>query len=252
MKINILKTGFPKIYKIAAFTLALAVVLTAIGFSSISKGAPREGNSSNNIMAVYVPEATCLVSDSTWDIAPQSTFKLTGIDFVNSGFNDTNKSMSVDIKAVYNGTGICFRYNWKDATADTVANDTPVFADALAMQIPLNGSGGAGIQMGSQSNPVNIIFWRADLPKPQNIIAGDVGTVQKSNDSDRLPISHYQAWTKGEWTVIITRPMAAASDNMVTLNQGVKYSFALAYWNGAESNRDGFKYRTGWNSLTIQ
>ena len=103
--------------------------------------------------------------------------------------------------------------------------------------------------MGTQTVPVNILFWRAALAQPQNIVAGGIGTPQISPDAQN--IQRYQGWASGRWTVIVSRPMAGASVNQVTLTRGSSYRVAFANWDGAGLNRNGRKAFSNWNTLTI-
>ena len=121
---------------------------------------------------------------------------------------------------MHNGADIFIRYTLSDTTTDTSVNDTDLFGDAIALEIPYSGTGNAPICMGSQTQPVNIIFWRGDLAQPRNIVAGGIGTVQVSPDAASQNIQRYQSWAKSVWTVIVTRPMAASSDNQITFTRG--------------------------------
>lgn len=167
----------------------------------------------------------------------------------------------VRVKAAHDGTNIYFRLRFADATADTSVADAPVFADAFALQIPFFTY--SAVAMGDQFSPVNIIFWRADLPNPQNIVAGGPGTVQKSPDSGGPPpdtpplVTHSQSRAAGTWTVILKRPMngAAASPrgNMVSFVRGRQYKVIFANWNGVLKERNGVKMISGnWQNLAIK
>ncbi len=225
------------------------------------------GGGGGNVTAVYVAGADGLdPGDTAWNQATVSTITLSRfIDYAEDGGGGMGgmdgmcmmMGISIDlpvaVSAVHNGSTIFFRYEWADASADTVVDDTNLFADALAMEIPYSGGGGmmggTSLAMGTQTEPVNIIFWRADLAKPQNIVAGGIGTPQPSPDAQNL--QHYQDWNNGYWTVIVSRPMNGALDNQITLVSGASYSVAFANWNGSDKNRDGRKAFSNWQTLTI-
>lgn len=215
------------------------------------------------INAAYVAGTITLSpTDAAWNSATAATVTLQRfIDYVEDrntgGMNDTQCMMlgtainrPVTVKAVHNGSTIFFRYEWSDATQDTVVNDTDKFGDAMAIEIPYAGNVNTALSMGTQTVPVNILFWRADLTKPQNIVAGGIGTPQVSPDAQN--IQHYQSWASGKWTVIVSRPMVGASDNQVTLTRGASYRAAFANWNGSDLNRNGRKAFSNWNTLTIK
>lgn len=231
------------------------------------------GGMGGGITAVYVPGASGLnPGDSSWGQAQAATITLARfIDYVEDGdggmggggMMDACMEMGqainrpVTVRSVHNGNTIYFRYEWTDATADTTVDDNNLFGDALAMEIPYSGGGGGmggmgdtSLAMGTQTEPVNIIFWRADLDNPQNVVGGGIGTPQPSPDAQNL--QQYQNWSNGTWTVIVSRPMIGASDNQVTLVSGVSYSVAFANWDGSDKNRNGRKAFSNWQTLTIQ
>ncbi|OGI44846.1 MAG: hypothetical protein A2150_02695 [Candidatus Muproteobacteria bacterium RBG_16_64_11] len=242
----------------------LAVLLVAIPLATPPAAVAARGGGGGGggggmgvtITAAYVAGANGLdPADASWNQASAVTVTLNRfIDYVASGGGDmcmgTSVNRPVTVRAAHNGADIFFRFEWADATADTMTDDTPKFADAFAMEIPYSG-GNAPIAMGSQTNPVNIAFWRADLAQPQNIVAGGIGTPQPSPDAQNL--SHYQNWGNGAWTVIVKRPLTGASVNQVTFARGASYSITFANWNGSDANRNGRKaIAMGWNTLSIQ
>lgn len=228
------------------------------------------GGGGGGITAVYVAGADGLnPGDAAWNQATTTTVTLERfIDYVEDGGGGGMGGMDgmcmmmgqsinrpVTVSAVHNGSDIFFRYEWADATSDTTVNDTNLFGDALAMEIPYSGNGGGmmggtSLAMGTQTEPVNIIFWRADLAKPQNVVGGGIGTPQPSPDAQNL--QQYQNWSNGNWTVIVSRPMAGASDNQITLVSGASYSVAFANWNGSDKNRNGRKAFSNWHTFTIE
>ncbi len=245
---------------LAALLVAFPWIVAAMFAAPAVQAAGPGGGGMTSITAAYVPSSISLSpSDPAWGAATAATVTLVRyIDYVsNADTNDTMCMMlgsainrAVTVKVVHNGSDIFFRYEWSDSTADATVNDTPKFADAFAMEIPYSGSGGTALAMGTQSGPVNIVFWRADLMQPQNIVAGGIGTPQPSPDAQNL--LHYQGWGNGKWTVIVSRPLTGASVNQVTLSRGTSYRVAFANWNGSALDRNGRKAISGWNTLAIQ
>lgn len=76
--------------------------------------------------------------------------------------------------------------------------------------------------------------------------------VQISPDSESQNITHCQSWANGVWTVIMSRPMSAASANQVTFNSGMKSSIAFMNVDGSDFERDGHKTISQWCSLNVQ
>ncbi len=183
---------------------------------------------STTIPAVYISGHIALdPRDPVWAQAPETEINLTR-RLNEAGarvFRPDEKRRNIKVKALHNGNDIFFLCQWSEDSASASVDDYPVFADAFALQFPLFTEDGI-ICMGSIDKPVNIIFWRADLPRPENVVAGGMGTPQTSPDAASQNIRHYQDWSNGMWSVIITRPMAAASENQVSFRRGANYIIA--------------------------
>lgn len=260
-------TGYCKV--LIAFAMVTVLGVSFDAQAGKKGGMGGGGGGGGAITAAYVAGADGLnPDDAAWGQATTTSVTLERfIDYVEDGAGGGMGGMDgmcmmmgqainrpVTVSAVHNGNNIFFRYEWADATSDTTVNDTNLFGDALAMEIPYSGGGGmmggTSLAMGTQTEPVNIIFWRADLAKPQNIVGGGIGTPQPSPDAQNL--QQYQNWSNGNWTVIVSRPMAGASDNQITLVSGASYSVAFANWNGSDKNRNGRKAFSNWHTFTIE
>jgi len=193
-------------------------------------------------------------NDSAWSNTPASVFDLKHLDAQDTacGYADGYEERLLQVKGVHDGTNIYFRFEWDDPNESVEVDDTNKYADGIALQIPVGADGNRNttIQMGSQNNPVNILFWRADLEQPQNIVAGGIGTVQPSPDGQNLVQS--QSWENGRWTVIIGRPMNAVSDNQVQFNSGGRYGAVFGNWEGSDFERNGHKAISGWINMDLE
>lgn len=170
----------------------------------------------------------------------------------------------IDARVVISGADICFFHKWADATKNPDVNDVPRFADAVAVQWPFNFKGlgsdflaicPESYHMGALPGDtcgVNIIFWRADLAKPQNMTGVGPGSVQISPDSspypevtamniNTLPIAGFSKWETGFWTAVIKRPLAGVGPNMVSFTSGM-YPIAFSQWDAALREVNGRKY----------
>jgi len=247
-----IRTWSMKFVFVAALAVAIAGTLAMAGMMGIT------------ITAAYVSGANGLnPSDAGWSKATEVSIPINRfIDYVEGGgtmggMMDCNTmggslSRTLKVKALHNGSTIYFRYTLSDATQNAAVTDTDLFGDAIALEIPYSRTGTPPICMGSQTAPVNIIFWRGDLAAPQNIVAGGIGTVQVSPDSASQNLSRYQAYSKGVWTVIVARPMTAASSNQIAFTRGLSYSIAFANWNGSNTERNGRKGFSSWHTLAVQ
>ncbi len=211
--------------------------------------------SSRAITAGYIPGPITLDPlDPAWAQTPETIVTLsrriheTGAKMIAVG----NENRRIKVKVVHNGADIFFSHQWDESTPSVAVNDYSLFADALAMEIPLI-TEASPIWMGAMDKPVNIIYWRADLARPENIVGGGIGTTQISSDAESQNIKHYQNWSKGAWNLIITRPMAAASQNQVSFVRGTTYRLALANWKGGnDAERGGNKIISDWQYLSIK
>jgi DMSO reductase family type II enzyme heme b subunit len=210
-------------------------------------------------------------NDPDWNDTPASQFNLKHLDAQDTacGYADGYEERLLQVKGVHDGTYIYFRYEWDDPSESILVNDTNKYADGVALQIPLGAEGNRNttIQMGSQNNPVNILFWRADLEQPQNIVAGGIGTVHPSgappldpedpqNPDDPPPsqnIVHSQNWENGRWTVIMGRPMdAVTATSQVQFTSGRSYGAVFANWEGGDFERNGHKAISQWINMDVE
>ncbi len=206
-------------------------------------------------MAVYNPGTISLdPQDPVWYSAPDTSI-IFSRRLNEAGARTTfapDENRIVKVKAVHNGTEIFFFFEWNAVAENKSVDDYPLFADAFALEIPLF-TDDSSLWMGAMDKPVNIIFWRADLPVPENIVAGGMGTPQISPDAASRNIRHYQKWENSAWSVIITRPMAAASENQVSFMRGKSYMIAFANWKGGVyAERGGHKIVSEWQYLLIR
>ncbi len=215
---------------------------------------PSHAVPSTTIPAVYVSGHIVLgPGDPAWAQAPEIEINFTRrLNEVGARVFGHNEKRSIKVKALHNGNDIFFLCQWSEDSASDSVDDYPVFADAFALQFPLLTEDGI-ICMGSIDKPVNIVFWRADLSRPENVVAGGMGTPQISPDAASQNIRHYQDWSNGMWSVIISRPMAAASENQVSFRRGANYIMAFANWRGgAYGERGGHKMISEWHGLSIK
>jgi DMSO reductase family type II enzyme heme b subunit len=205
-------------------------------------------------------------NNSAWNDTPASQFNLKHLDAQDTacGYADGYEERLLQVKGVHDGTYIYFRYEWDDPSESILVNDTNKYADGIALQIPIGAEGNRNttIQMGSQNNPVNILFWRADLAQPQNIVAGGIGTVhptgvppQDDDDGISQNLVHSQNYDdqNGRWTVIMGRPMdAATAASQVQFTSGGRYGAVFGNWEGGDFERNGHKAISKWINMDLE
>ena len=214
---------------------------------------PQPGDASKTITAVHI--AGSIAPDSlAWEKVPGTLISFSR-RLNEAGARTTflpDEIREVKVKAAHNETDIFFFYQWNAAAENNSVDDYPIFADAFAMELPLL-TEESPLWMGAMDKPVNIIFWRADLAKPENLVAGGMGTPQTSPDAASQNIRHFQKYENGAWNVIISRPLASASENQVSFIRGRSYRIAFANWKGgAYAERGGHKIVSEWQNLYIE
>jgi DMSO reductase family type II enzyme heme b subunit len=156
------------------------------------------------------------------------------------------------VRAAHNGVGLFFQLEWDDPTQDTETSDIDVFTDGAGILFPLRGD--APIEsMGSDDQPVNAWYWRADFGgEPKNVTASSTGS------SVRLEAGSLRVrsrWSDARWTVVFGRAFTIeeSPDIAVPLAPGKTTKVGFAIWEGGSGERGGFKaFSEEWQELEIQ
>ena len=156
---------------------------------------------------------------------------------------------SVTIAAVHTGRELAFRLEWADPTENRDLNDTTSFPDAAAVLLP-SMPNSVVMTMGAPTAPVNAWYWRADADKSRNVIAEGIGT---SRTVDVELVRGRGVWKEGRWKVVIARALRIDTKEPVAqIDVGATSGFAVAVWDGANSERGGIKAFSGdWRELVL-
>jgi len=195
---------------------------------------------------------------SAWDEVAAETIALGGTPlaeqpsrYIRTVWSDRpiGSVRSLAVRSAHNGKEVFFLLEWRDDTQNTdyVGRDFP---DGAGILFPLNGDAPLRT-MGSESQPVNAWFWRADLEEgARNITASGIGTVE---ESEKSPIAARAQWEDGTWRVVFARPLAAAGNHAVALEAGKSVKVAFAVWDGSSGERAGIKaFSKQWRELTLE
>ncbi|MFC6954469.1 ethylbenzene dehydrogenase-related protein [Halorubellus litoreus] len=139
------------------------------------------------------------------------------------------------------------RVSWRDATADGDTDAVREFADAVAVQVPVNHSSRPPLAMGSSSNPVNVWYWTATGDTEELLAGGPGSTTEFEQSSVRANATH----ADGRWHVVFSRPLAADQTNATTIPTDRDVDVALAVWNGSNMERSGQKSTSEWYYLAL-
>jgi complex iron-sulfur molybdoenzyme family reductase subunit gamma len=195
---------------------------------------------------------------SAWDSVPVETVVMGGTPlaqqpsrYIRTVWSDRpiGSVRSLAVRSAHNGKEVFFLLEWGDSTENTdyVGRDFP---DGAGILFPLKGDAPL-MSMGSESQPVNAWFWRADLEDgAQNITASGIGTVAESEKSS---IAARAQWKDDTWRVVFARPLTVAGNQTVALEAGKSVKVAFAVWDGSSGERAGIKsFSKQWRELTLE
>jgi DMSO reductase family type II enzyme heme b subunit len=157
----------------------------------------------------------------------------------------------VRLRQLHNGEALFFLMEWDDPQPDTQITNIDTFTDAAAVMFPIEEDAPL-LVMGSEDQPINVWFWRADWARPRNITAVGHSTSVRLGEA---PLAARSAWVDGVWRVVIARPFQAdwPAEEAVALSPGVSVSVAFAVWEGSNQERGGIKAITGiWQQLNVE
>jgi dimethylsulfide dehydrogenase subunit gamma/complex iron-sulfur molybdoenzyme family reductase subunit gamma len=180
--------------------------------------------------------------------APASVVKLETAFPGHPSILGTAVAQRVEVKALRSAAGLAIRLEWSDPVADSRKTQDR-FADGIAIQFPRDGKTDTTPYMGGAGRTVNIWYWNAAKDEAQNLWADGFGTLA------RLPTQDVKASGRhadGKWRVAFFRAYRSAEPRAVKLpaTPAGKQPLALAIWDGANEERDGFKAVTlNWQSL---
>jgi complex iron-sulfur molybdoenzyme family reductase subunit gamma len=179
-----------------------------------------------------------------WETVPAVTVPLSSAP---SGLPSAD-SVSVErmrVQAARTESRLFLRLSWTDPTADRNSTTPRAFADAVAVQLPVNTSVRPAIAMGSTRNRVNVWYWSADTGT-EELLAGGAGTTTKFAETTvRTRTTH----DDGRWTVVLSRELRPDGANRTTIRGERDVDVAFAVWNGSNMERSGHKSVSEWYHL---
>lgn len=222
----------------ACFVLAAAVVGPATVTARPANQIPVE--------SVSVADDPQRPTGEAWDTAPPVEVPLTSAPSGLPNASDTSVE-TVRVQSVRTDERFFLRLSWADDTADRNASGPREFADAAAVQVPVNTSARPPISMGSTRNPVNVWYWHAG-GESEELLAGGPGTTTAFESAS---VETSTAYDDGRWTVVLSRNVSTAAANRTTLAVDRDVDVAFAVWNGANAERSGRKAVSEWHHFAL-
>jgi len=168
---------------------------------------------------------------------------------------DYGRVKQVRVRQLHNGQALFFLLEWDDPHKDTEITDIDTFTDAAAVIFPTRGDAPL-LVMGSEDQPVNVWFWRADWEQPRSVGAvGHSTTVRYPGET----LAAASVWRDSVWRVVIgrlfeatqTSPEPTAEVPELAPGTSVKVSFSV--WEGSTQERGGIKAISQvWHELNIE
>ena len=157
----------------------------------------------------------------------------------------------VEVAAIHDGQTIGFRLAWADQQENREIGDITVFPDACGVLLPAV-TGAIVSTMGAPGLGVNAWYWRADEDgRGRQVVAEGLGTTRTV---DFELVRGRGVWKEGRWQVVISRPMRIrTTERVAQLEPGQTTGFAVAVWEGSNSERAGIKAYSGeWRELHLE
>lgn len=178
----------------------------------------------------------------------------------------------VEVRSLHTETHLFLFLRWKDSAQNSRVDLSGRFADACAVEFPLNTETMPSPFMGERGSPVNIWRWSAameesnrypkayaDYHRPdaiektysfysqaEDLVAEGFGTLERHKHQG---VEAKGRWNKGYWTVVFHR--ALKTQEGATLSNGNAVPIAFAIWNGSKGDRNGSKSFSVWQTLLI-
>jgi complex iron-sulfur molybdoenzyme family reductase subunit gamma len=158
------------------------------------------------------------------------------------------KVRAVSVRAAHDGERVAVRLEWADDTQNTEFADRQ-FPDAAAVVFPTSADAQLAT-LGAPDAKVNEWFWRADLERPENVVAQGLGT---DKPAAGVAIDGKGAWNDGRWTVVLSRPLKASGADNVKLAPGKTVKVGFSVWEGSNQERGDLRsYSRQWRELTLE
>jgi complex iron-sulfur molybdoenzyme family reductase subunit gamma len=229
--------AYSRTHTLAVALACVVLVVAAVGPSLV---AARPANQIP-VEEVRTEEAPGEPTGEAWDTAPAVTMPLASAPSGLPNASDTSVEQ-LKVQAVRTESRFYLRLSWADATADEATDGPRAFADAAAVQLPVNESARPPIAMGGSRNLVNVWYWHAD-GETEELLAGGAGTTTEFPESDVAAAARHD---DGRWHVVLSRELTAAGENRTSLAVEEDLDVAFAVWNGSAMERSGRKSVSEW------
>ncbi|MFB6071060.1 MAG: ethylbenzene dehydrogenase-related protein [Halanaeroarchaeum sp.] len=218
--------------------MVLAVVVSAVALPAVVSGEP-----ANQVDVAHLPGEGGALATPTSDLWTDVEATVVPLSSAPSGLPNAKNTATdaVTVRAATTEERLYVRMHWSDATNNSSTNAPTAFADAVAMQVPVDPSTHPPIALGSVNTPVNVWYWNA-AEGPEQILAGGQGSITHMDTNIRVAAVHRE----GAWTVVMHRSLVSDARNHTTFTLERDVDVAFAVWNGANGERSGHHAVSTW------
>jgi complex iron-sulfur molybdoenzyme family reductase subunit gamma len=221
--------------------LALLVLASAVAAPLVA------GRPANQIPIHHDPGEGAELSEPTspeWEGIPAVTVPLSSAASSVPDADSTSVPRAA-VRVARTDERLFVRLSWADPTVDRSAGSPRAFADAAAIQFPVNTSARPPIAMGSTRNSVNVWYWSASEGSEELLAGGPGSTTEFRNAS----VEVRTAREDGRWVLVYARDLRADSPNRTSIALERDVDVAIAVWNGSNMERSGRKAVSEWYHL---
>jgi complex iron-sulfur molybdoenzyme family reductase subunit gamma len=221
--------------------LALVVLASAVAAPLVA------GRPANQIPVHHDPGEAAELSEPTspeWEAVPAVTVPLSSAASSVPEADSTSVPRAA-VRVARTDERLFVRLSWADPTVDRSADDPRAFADAAAVQFPVNTSARPPIAMGSTRNSVNVWYWSASAGSEELVAGGPGSTTEFRNASVEVTTARED----GRWVLVYARDLRADAPNRTSIALERDVDVAFAVWNGSNMERSGRKAVSEWYHL---
>lgn len=216
-----------------AVVLLLAVASPAMGYAAGVNELPMAEMSDDDGLDDPTADA--------WNDVEERTVVLSSAESGLPGAADTTVGL-IGVETAHTDERIHMRISWDAPSPSETIDDPRAFADAVAVQLPLQQAAEPPIAMGSETEPVDVWYWNADTGE-EELYAGGMGSTTAMSES---AVSTQATHTDGEWRVVFTRELAAGDRERTDIDTDEDLNVAFAVFDGTNHERAGVKAASEW------
>jgi DMSO reductase family type II enzyme heme b subunit len=159
----------------------------------------------------------------------------------------------VSVRAVYTDRNIAFHLTWDDPTASKPDPAAGVFADAIALELPVKlgeGTERPYVLLGDGGNPVYLLRWSSGAGVGEANASG-LGKLS-AQAGEAVQVTGRALFADGQYRLVIRRPLATPDANDLAFRVGPFLSVAVMAWDG-EAGETGTKMSfSSWYYLRLE